>query len=379
MLSKLLTSGKLSIKIKLLLILTIILLSGLAISSYLNYTASRKSIRENIVSRLLPLTRDNIYTEMKAKYISVPGVVPKMNSITPLLKTYKDIYGSIVYITDANGIIQVHPNEKLAEQADIHKLKGIKDIADTILSSKSNSAMYEFQRNKENILLTVEYIPEFNCFLFVEIDENSKLGNTIQNILINLLVGIIVSFGVVVICSFVINHYQGRLEHMAVTDELTGANNRMEFDLQFRKSVYNYNRNGTPFSLIIFDIDHFKNINDTMGHITGDSSIKTIADIARSGMRLTDVLVRWGGDEFIILTHGDEDNAIIAAERIRKQVEASEFFKKHDNRETDKCDITISCGVSGFKKGDTLDSILARADSALYKAKTEGRNRIYRG
>jgi GGDEF domain-containing protein len=395
---------------KLILTLTLILLSGLIVSNYFNYKAAQSSVRMNLIYGVLPLTRDNIYTEIQthlirpiflssvmandtflkdwaisgesnpakitnylktikdkydyfstffisdktkkyyhysgvAKVISkndphdgwyfkfinsgleydldvdtneaekniltifinhrtidyrknllgVTGVGLKMDKITGLLQSYKEKFGSIVYFVDTEGIVQVHPNEKLAEQADIHKLKGIKDIADTILSTKSDTAIYEFNRNDEHVLLTVRYIPEFNWFLFVEIDENSRMGNIIKNIALNLLFGILISCAVIAICIFVVNYFQSRLEHMAVTDELTGANNRREFDMQFRKSVYNYNRNGTPFSLIIFDIDHFKSINDTMGHITGDSSIKTIATIARSCMRLTDVLVRWGG------------------------------------------------------------------------------------
>jgi len=494
MLTRLLTSGRFSIKIKLIFTLTAILLSSITISNYLNYKASERSVRDNIINGVLPLTRDNIYTEIqtnlirpvflssimandtflkdwaisgendtskiikylrtiKEKYgffstffisektkryyhfsgiaktiskdnphdqwyfkfvnsgleydldvdtneaeknvltifinhrtldyrknlLGVTGVGLKMDKITALLKSYKDLYGSMVYLVDTDGIVQAHPNEKLTEQADIHKLKGVKDIADTILSTKSDTAMYEFYRNYEHVLLTVRYIPEFNWFLFVEIDENSRMGNIMKNIILNLLLGILMSCAVIVICIFVVNHFQSKLEYMAVTDELTGANNRREFDLQFRKSVYNYNRSAVPFSLIIFDIDHFKSINDTMGHITGDSSIKTIADIARGGLRLTDLLVRWGGDEFIILTHGDEDSALLAAERIRKQVESSAFFNKHDDGSERKGELTISCGVSAFKKGDTLDSILARADAALYKAKKEGRNRIYRG
>jgi diguanylate cyclase (GGDEF)-like protein len=494
MFSRLLTAGHLSIKMKLIITLTIILLSGIVLSNYFNYKTSQNSVRENLLNGILPLTSDNIYTEIqthlirpvflssvmandtflkdwaisgekdsskiinylktiKNKYeffstffvseitkkyyhhngiaktiskndshdqwyfkfvdsgleydldvdtneaenniltifinhrttdykdnlIGVTGVGLKMDKITSLLRSYKDSYGSVVYLVDTSGIIQAHPNEKLTEHADIHKLKGIKDIADVILNSKESTAMYEFNRNSEHVLLSVRYIPEFNWFLFVEIDENSRMGNITKNITLNFIFGFLFSISIIGICIFVVNYYQSRLEYMAMTDELTGANNRREFDMQFRKSVYDYNRSGIPFSLIIFDIDHFKNINDTMGHITGDSSIKTIASIARSCLRLTDILVRWGGDEFIILTRGDEESAFFAADRIRKQVETSEFFKKHDDRDDEKSDITISCGVSGFRKGDTLDSILARADAALYRAKTEGRNRIYRG
>jgi diguanylate cyclase (GGDEF)-like protein len=493
MFSKLITSGRLSIKMKLILILSLILISGLLLSNYFNYKASQKSVRENLVNGLLPLARDNIYSEIRAKFIrpmniassiaydtfvidwaitgegnpekitrylksirdrydffttyfissktkryyhykgiskiisrndphdewyfrfinsgqeynleidtnqaekniltifinyrvhdynrnliGVAGVGIKMEKVTALLRSYKDKYESVVYIVNQSGIVQAHPNDKLTEQADINKLKGLKDIAAAVLSSNQDPAMYEFKRNKEHILLSVRFIPEFKWFLFVEIDENSKMSNIMKGIAVNLIFGILTTLIVIGISIFFINHYQSQLEYMAVTDALTGANNRREFDIQFRKAVYNFNRNGIPFSIIIFDIDHFKSINDTMGHITGDTSIKAIASIAKSGMRLTDVLVRWGGDEFIIISQGDEDSAMFVAERIRKGVEKSSFFSKHEENDN-KHNITISCGVSGFRKGDTLDSILARADSALYRAKSEGRNMIFKG
>jgi len=385
MLSQLLTEGRLSVKIKLILAVAILLLSGLIISNYFNYKAFRKSTRNTVVNIILPLTCDNIYNEIQTdlKYgKNIPdltGAGFKMNKIIPLLRTYKELYGSIIYLVDTSGIIQSHHNEKLAELANIHKLKGIKDIADTILTAKPGTAVYEFNRNNEHIYLTVRYIPEINRFLFVEVNENSKMGDIFKNIANNVLFDILISFATIAIFIFSLNYYQGKLDHMAVTDELTGAGNRREFDAQFRKSVYNYNRNGTPFSIIIFNIDNFKNLNNTMGHITGDLSIKAVAAIARDTMRLSDLLVRWGGDEFIILAQGDIDSAFLAAERLRKQVETGEIFTKYNGRNADKCDITISCGVSEFKKGDTLDSILARTNAALYKAKFEGRNRIYRG
>lgn len=491
MFTRLLTTGRLTIRIKTIIILTIIMLSGLVITNYIYYKASQMTVRSSLVDGILPLTRDNIYSEIqtnlvrpvflsslmandtflkdwaisgeqntaritnylktirdkydffstffisentrryyhfsgitkiisekdkhdqwyyrftksgkdyeldvdtneaenntltifinnrisdyKGRLIGVTGVGLKMNKISTLLQSYKDHYGCVVYLVNTDGIIQAHPNEKLTEKADIHRLKGIRELAEIILSTKSTTSIYDFRRNNEHIFLSVRYIPEFNWFLLVEVDENSRMSLIRKNIMINLILGILMSAAVIAISVFVINHFQKRLEYMSATDELTGANNRREFDIQFRKSVYDYNRSGTPFSLILFDIDNFKTINDTLGHITGDSSIKTVAEIARSCMRLTDVLVRWGGDEFIILTHGDVDSSAMAAERIRKQVEESEFFKKHDDRYRNRYDLTISCGVSGFRKGDTLDTILARADAALYKAKTEGRNRI---
>ncbi len=373
--SRLLTTGRLSVKMKLIVTISIMLISGIIISNYYSYKAYQNYVRRTIVNTTLPMTSESIYNEI----FSAPDSVKNPAVIIPRLKAYRELYGSTVYLVDIAGIVQTHPNEKLSEQADIRKLKGIREISDTILSSKTGNAVYDFSRNDEHIFLTVRYIPEINRFLFVEADENSRMTEIYKNTSLNLLFDILLYLAVIAFIVYVVNYYERKLEHMSVTDELTGAGNRREFDSQFRKSVYNYNRNGTPFSLIIFDIDNFKNLNDTMGHITGDSSIKTVAMIARDAMRLTDLLVRWGGDEFIILAQGDVDSAFLAAERIRKQVESSDFFKRYSGRNLDKGDLTISCGVSEFRKGDTLDSILARADAALYRAKVEGRNRIYKG
>ena len=120
--------------------------------------------------------------------------------------------------------------------------------------------------------------------------------------------------------------------------------------------------------MLMLDIDHFKKINDTYGHCSGDSVLKTLADIVRSNVRKIDYLVRWGGEEFIVLSpETPVDVACALAERIRKKVES---YKCNFGK------ITVSFGVTEFSEDDTKDSFINKADAALYEAKGKGRNRV---
>jgi diguanylate cyclase (GGDEF)-like protein len=122
-------------------------------------------------------------------------------------------------------------------------------------------------------------------------------------------------------------------------------------------------------SLAIFDIDHFKEVNDTRGHIFGDYVLKTIADIARENIREIDYLVRWGGEEFmIILPETGLEKAEAISERIKKKIENHNFDKIGK--------VTVSFGVTQFKNEDSGETFILRADDALYKAKQNGRNRV---
>jgi len=119
----------------------------------------------------------------------------------------------------------------------------------------------------------------------------------------------------------------------------------------------------------MFDIDHFKAINDTYGHSVGDYVLQTLAQIAKENLREIDYLVRWGGEEFIIIApETDLGRAKALAERIRTAIENYRFDQAGK--------ITISFGVTWFKESDTEDTFIRRADDAMYKAKEKGRNRV---
>lgn len=157
------------------------------------------------------------------------------------------------------------------------------------------------------------------------------------------------------------------LERLATTDKLTGAYNRRKFDEILNQEIKRALRLFTPLSVILFDIDHFKDVNDLFGHITGDRVLADVAQVVKNSIRCSDTLTRWGGEEFLVLCPGNNlAQSLEMAERLRVIIEQTSFPIANG--------ITISLGVSEFQTGDTPDRFIMRADNALYHAKNNGRN-----
>jgi diguanylate cyclase (GGDEF)-like protein len=155
----------------------------------------------------------------------------------------------------------------------------------------------------------------------------------------------------------------------AATDPLTGLFNRLRFDEALAEAIARGERYKMPFSLVLYDVDRFKAINDTYGHQVGDRVLVCLSELVSSLTRSPDLVARWGGEEFVILTHGlDLPMACQVAERLRMAIEQALFEQVGT--------ITCSFGVAEYVVGDTAHSLLARADSALYRAKSRGRNRV---
>jgi diguanylate cyclase (GGDEF)-like protein/PAS domain S-box-containing protein len=170
-----------------------------------------------------------------------------------------------------------------------------------------------------------------------------------------------------------INHIR-ELDKIAVTDPLTQIYNRRYFYKRAQEEIDRARRSGNPFSLIIFDIDLFKNVNDTYGHIIGDKVLVELAQICQAELRNQDIFARYGGEEFIILLpETDIEAALIFAERLRESI-ANKIFKFDDITLT----TSISLGISIWNNTGQLDldAIFNQADQALYKSKEAGRNRV---
>jgi two-component system cell cycle response regulator len=162
---------------------------------------------------------------------------------------------------------------------------------------------------------------------------------------------------------------------LALTDELTGLYNRRYVVAHLEELVARVNAEGiTDTSLMMFDIDHFKSVNDQYGHPGGDDALRQIADRALRGVRSIDLVARLGGEEFVVVMPETAlDAAVHVADRLRCSV-ADEPFLIHTVGE--RKPITISAGVATARSGDTVDTLLQRADDALYQAKNTGRNKV---
>ena len=160
----------------------------------------------------------------------------------------------------------------------------------------------------------------------------------------------------------------------ARTDPLTGAANRRAFLERAGEEMRQAHRSGLPLSLLIADIDHFKRINDSRGHAAGDEALKRFVLALGDALRPGDLIGRYGGEEFVVLLpHTTLEEAVAVAERLRRRVAAQEM-----GPEGDPFRMTASFGVAAVEPGDSggIDAALRTADSALYRAKAEGRNRV---
>ena len=166
--------------------------------------------------------------------------------------------------------------------------------------------------------------------------------------------------------------YQKALQ-AAQMDSLTGINNRSAMDRSLQREVELSHRHDTSLSLLIIDIDHFKRVNDSYGHTAGDTVLKSMANCIKDTMRTSDMLFRYGGEEFALLLSGtDIDGARQVGERIRNAVQNYPFV--FDGKELD---MSVSIGVASLGRRDSASRLFDRADAALYQAKKAGRNQVH--
>ena len=189
------------------------------------------------------------------------------------------------------------------------------------------------------------------------------------------LFSILVTFAVSYLAKYLLKSRDFEYQYkLATTDGLTELYNHRYFQDTLRKQIETSKRYNQPFSLIIIDIDFFKNFNDSYGHQAGDAVLKSVAHILKRNTRATDFVCRYGGEEMsIILPYTDNKEALANAQRICKAV-SSHIFRLPNNVE---CNVTISLGVSTYPQdGDTPQMIIEKADKALYWAKEHGRNQV---
>ncbi|MGC9455465.1 MAG: GGDEF domain-containing protein [Phycisphaerae bacterium] len=167
-----------------------------------------------------------------------------------------------------------------------------------------------------------------------------------------------------------LQHAKEEIETLARTDGLTGLLNRQYFMAELDRAVSAARRHGRELSVVMADLDHFKNINDTFGHQAGDAVLRRFARLLAENSRKEDTLCRYGGEEFICATPDtDRESAAAFAERVRRAL-ADSHIPRIEAR------ITASFGVASLREHDTLHSLIKRADEALYAAKDAGRNRV---
>lgn len=169
------------------------------------------------------------------------------------------------------------------------------------------------------------------------------------------------------------NRMMADLQQLAVTDSLTQLYNSRHFFAQLKMEIERANRYGHSLSLLLLDIDFFKNINDTFGHLEGDKVLSTVGQLVKSCLRTMDTAYRYGGEEFtVILPYTDGNEARTVAGRIQNALEVISFYPCPER----SIQVTLSIGVTEYSPGEELASFVSRSDRAMYVSKENGRNRV---
>ncbi|MBN2964402.1 GGDEF domain-containing protein [Sulfurospirillum sp. T05] len=300
-------------------------------------------------------------------FMGATGIGINISYVHHMLKHFRETYKFNVFFANTSGEILLI-EEGIKNDNFLMDIKSLSTLVPQIL--KSESLQFEYQTGNNHFVVNSKYIPELNLFLFVEANTSDFTQELKKNFLGNLFLSLLVTSIVAAIIIFTINTYQKQLESLAAEDPLTGLYNRRTFDNHFRTLSALHRRTKAPLSAILFDIDNFKHINDTLGHLTGDSVLEHVALCAKATVRGSDILARWGGEEFALLfPNTTQHDAFEIGEKLRQAIGTNAAINA-----LIKGPLSISVGVGTFHENDTLKSLFHRVDEAMLRAKKNGKN-----
>ncbi len=307
------------------------------------------------------------------RFIGAAGVGLTVDAVIKLIDKYQQRYQRSVYFVDNFGRLVLTGAEGGPQGAHIGQKLGDLDYMKDLVSQlpKPHSGSYEYSVQGQGHFLNVRFIPELNWYLFVDKREDGALSEIRQSLYLNLLICLLVTLIVLLLLNRVIKRYQGKIQAQATLDSLTELPNRRGFDLLAAQAMLEARREPKPLTAMLLDLDHFKVLNDTYGHLAGDQVLIGFARDLESCLRHSDIVCRWGGEEFIVLLKDtDGETGLMIAEKIRQHVEQQRYA--YDGKELQ---LTVSIGLTTLQVDETLHTLLSRADHAMYRAKQAGRNR----
>lgn len=365
------------------------------------FQAIKTKSADVIIGASLSKEREN-YALFSKPYATFPYIIVTGKSID-FLPGMEALKGKHVAIAHSNGIneaiaakypkimlVETEDTKEALEMLHARRVDAVIDIL-PVVSYLINAEHYldlkisgttEFNFDMR-IMMRNDY-PELKSIIDKAIDSitladrekilNRYIAITYQNKIdyrwiFGVLLGVILIISFVIYRQFEMGKYHKNLLKIATTDPLTGIANRIRLDEKLEDAHQIYERTGRTFSVIMIDLDFFKRVNDTYGHLVGDKVLKSLANLLSENIRSIDTVGRWGGEEFMIICpETNMDGALQLTAKIQSVIETEDFPAIHT--------LTCSFGVSECREEDRIENIVGRADKALYRAKEEGRNRI---
>jgi diguanylate cyclase len=327
-------------------------------------TAIAKRLLPKMAEWKVPLTPENYHLWFEYSIDSNEGITSDINRIIASGKPFtpevnKKLYDK--YFGDEH-------DKKLVEQVQKETQQIFKRIVDDILITNESTSDYG-QKLKEysSKLDEARELSDVQHIVKDIMSDTNQVGESTRNLQDRLEQATTQAEG--------LRQQLVKTEREALIDALTGLHNRKAFDRKLKELYDVFQKEGTCFSVIMVDIDFFKSFNDKYGHQTGDEVLRIVGSMLHDTLKGRDFPARYGGEEFVVLLPTTPlNNACIVAEQIRKNM-SKKILKVIKTGES-LGNITVSLGVSEINSGDTMDSVIERADKALYLAKESGRNNV---
>jgi diguanylate cyclase (GGDEF)-like protein len=313
------------------------------------------------------------------RFIGAIGLGIDVHELSRELKRYQERYGAQVLLVSREGQVLFFTGSTglgRGSAATLSAVPGLAPYADRILQSQATAFQVPFGQG--DLFVNSRQVPELGWVMVVLQPTDPRQEALLPILSQNLLIALLVSVVVLLLANATVGSYQRRLQQLAVTDKLTGLLNRSALEPLFAHLVQDAIRRQEPLAVMVCDIDYFKAINDNHGHAVGDQVIQHVAALLQRSIRSSDLLFRWGGEEFLLLLPAcSASQAVERAER-QRQILRAEPLPSVSGLVGPAAlpSPTLSCGVTTYQPGETQQELFLRADQALYSAKRGGRDRV---
>lgn len=298
--------------------------------------------------------------------LGIIGVGLASEIIRNRIDEYQQQFNRTVYFVNKQGEVTLHGTH-FSKENSLHDMLGMEVINQHLLDKPS--AIFSYDNGTHRVFVNTRFVDELDWYIVIE-EAHTEHSAMLQSLWINLLLSGLVTFIIGWLIHYLIQRHQFELRELLTRDYLTNLASRQGFEPVFNQMLRSAERSEEALSILLIDIDHFKKVNDELGHLKGDIVLETMADVLRESVRACDATCRWGGEEFIVaFANCDAISAFNIAEKIR--LLAAERLADAIGAEEP---ITVSIGIAEYDLKETSAHLFSRADDALYRAKDGGRN-----
>ncbi len=304
-------------------------------------------------------------TDENGEFMGVTGVGLEMDQVQNLLRAFEEQYNLKALLFGEDGTVQIDTSLNGISVENVFSADILSENRQKIIENQDALQVFQFKEQSFYGYYIVRYVEELNWYLLIKKDTSVLARSMYAQTARDAFIYAIVIMCVIIITNSIIRKNDQLMRGLMRTDQLTGMPNRRGFNEDLTKALGNAPAQGS-FYVFVFDIDNFKNVNDIYGHPAGDRMLQAIGRMACEAFHERGVVCRWGGDEFAGYFFGDKKDVTQRLEQFFNTVRKDPLARKYNT--------TVSLGMACAHEADTADTLIYRADQALYKVKGSGKN-----